>query len=227
MKVVFATPTVERPHDAYLKAMEDSLPALDAAGIEHSIVFEVGNPYISNARATLLRKALDTKPDCVVFLDHDVSWRPEDMVRLIEAPYEVVAGTYRFKLDEEEYMGRWATDEHGNIAEANDHGCIRANCVPAGFLKVTTEAIERFMRAYPKLVYGTPVAPHVDLFNHGAFGGVWFGEDYAFCRNWNDLGGKVWLMTDLNIGHHSKDKEYPGNLHNYLIRKAQEARQDA
>ena len=224
MKIVFATPTVERPHDAYLKAMEACLPALDAEGIEHSIVFEVGNPYISNARATLLRKALDTKPDAVVFLDHDVSWRPQDMVRLCKAPLDVVAGTYRFKTDEESYMGRWATDEDGRIAEANDYGCIRANCVPAGFLKVSADAVDRFMTAYPKLVYGKKWHPHVDLFNHGAFGGLWFGEDYAFCRNWNDLGGKVWLMTDLSISHHAADKEYPGNLHQYLIRKAQEAK---
>jgi len=31
-------------------------------------------------------------------------------------------------------------------------------------------------------------------------------------------------MTDLSISHHAKDKEYPGNLHQYLIRKAEEAR---
>jgi hypothetical protein len=80
------------------------------------------------------------------------------------------------------------------------------------------------MTAFPKLCYGKRWYPYVDLFNHGAFGGVWFGEDYAFCRNWNDMGGKVWLMTDLNISHHAKDKEYPGNLHQYLIRKAEEAR---
>lgn len=224
MKVVFATPTVERPHNAYLEAMENCIPALDAAGIEHSIVFEVGNPYISNARATLLRKALDTKPDAVVFLDHDVSWRPEDMVRLCQAPLDVVAGTYRYKLDEEEYMGRLATDENGEIAEANDYGCIRANCVPAGFLKVSVDAVDRFMGAYPELVYGKHWHPYVDMFNHGAFRRVWFGEDYAFSRNWNDLGGKVWLMTDLNIGHHSKDRAYPGNLHQYLVRRAQKGR---
>lgn len=228
MKVVFATPTVERPHDAFLKAMEESVPALDAAGIDHSIVFEVGNPYISNARATLLRKALDTKPDAVVFLDHDVSWRPGDIVKLCMAPMDVVAGTYRYKTDEEDYMGRWATDANGHIAEANDEwGCIRANCVPAGFLKVTADAVDRFMTAYPRLCYGKKWHPYVDLFNHGAFGGLWFGEDYAFCRNWNDAGGKVWLMTDLSISHWAGDREYPGNVHEYLIRKAQEARQTA
>lgn len=223
MKVVFVTPTVERPHDAYLKAMEDTVPALDAAGIEHSIVFEVGNPYISNARATLLRKALDTRPDAVVFLDHDVSWKPSDMVKLIGVPEDVVAGTYRFKEDEEHYMGRWFTDDQGRPTAANNHGCIHATCVPAGFLKVTAEAIDKFMTAYPKLVYGKKYHPYVDLFNHGAFGGVWFGEDYAFCRNWNDLGGKVWLLTNIDVAHHSKDKAYPGNLHEYLIRQKAKA----
>ena len=227
MKIVFATPTVERPHDAYLKAMEDSVPALDAAGIDHSIVFEIGNPYISNARANLLRKALDTKPDAVVFLDHDVSWRPTDLVKLCKVPLDVVAGTYRFKTDEETYMGKWATDDEGRVAEVNEYACIRANCVPAGFLKVSTHAVDLFMAAYPELVYGKRWHPYVDLFNHGAFKRLWFGEDYAFCRNWNDMGQKVWLMTDLSISHHGREKEYPGNLHEYLIRRAKEARNEA
>ena len=43
----------------------------------------------------------------------------------------------------------------------------------------------------------------VDLFNHGAHDGAWYGEDYAFSRNWLALGGDIWIVPDLNLTHHS------------------------
>ena len=54
MKVVFCTPTRDRPHPAYIAAMEASVPALDAASIEHFVVTEVGSAYISWARANMV-----------------------------------------------------------------------------------------------------------------------------------------------------------------------------
>lgn len=216
MKVVLATPTVERPHDAYLAALEASIPALDAAGFDHGATFEVGNPYISAARSTMLRKAMDAEADVVVFIDHDVSWNPADLVRLIETDGDVVAGTYRFKHDEpEEYMGLL----EGEFPIVREDGCVKARFVPAGFLKVTMAGVDRFMRAYPHLVYGDSDKPSVDLFNHGAIGGVWYGEDYAFSKRWNERCGDIWLIPDLDIDHHSKSRVWPGNFHKFLLRQ--------
>lgn len=218
-QVVFCAPTITRPYDAFLEAMEASVPALEDAGIGHKMIFEVGSAYISHARASMLRKALDTQPDAVVFLDHDLSWRPEDLVKLITTPGEVVAGTYRFKQPAEEYMGTWRTDDDG-YPVTRDDGCIRGEWVPAGFLKVTAGAVHEFMGSYPELVYGPRYRPSVDLFNHGAHNNVWYGEDYAFSRRWNDRGGEIWLVPDLALTHHGPDgTAHPGNLHTYLRRR--------
>jgi glycosyltransferase involved in cell wall biosynthesis len=218
MKVVLATPTVERPHPAYVNSMDESVKALDAAGMDASMVLEIGNPYISCARAEMLRKALDARADVIVLIDHDLSWRPQDLVTLIQTNGDVIAGTYRFKEDAESYMGRCYPNRENTVISRPD-GCVKMSCVPAGFLKVTPDAIDRFMTAYPNLVYGKKWHPYVDLFNHGAFGGLWFGEDYAFSRNWNDLGGEIWCIPDLDLTHHSSDKAFPGNFHQYLLRQ--------
>lgn len=217
-KVVFATPCMSRPTEPYLAALEACLPAVEAAGWDHSAVYETCNPYISGARAKLLRKALDTKPDAVVFLDYDLSWNPEDMVSLLETEGDVVAGTYRFKKPEEEYMGGWDVDAE-NRPVLRDDGCFRANRVPAGFLKVTPAAVDKFMGAYPSLVYGPRYHPCVDLFNHGAIDGVWYGEDYAFSKRWLECGGQLWLIPTLNIAHHTPDEAFPGNLHEFMMRQ--------
>jgi len=221
MKAIFCNPVVNRPHDAFIASLEASVPLIEAAGWEHGLATELNNPYISAARASMTRKALDAGADVVVYLDHDLSWDPADLVTLLKTKGDVVAGTYRFKHDgPEEYMGCIFTEPNGRPLCRPD-GCIKADRVPAGFLKITKEAIGHFMTSYPHLVYGPPYNPSVDLFNHGAHKGVWFGEDYAFSRNWCDSGGEIWIIPNLNINHHTKDKVYPGNFHSFLLRQPQ------
>jgi hypothetical protein len=217
VKIVLATPTVTKPHPAYVDALGASVAALDAAGFEHSAVYEVGCPYISSARATMLRKALDAKADAVVFIDHDLSWRPQDLVCLVQTEGDVVAGTYRFKKDEEEYMAAIDCRPDGTPIVLPG-GSLSGVRVPAGFLKITKEAVDRFMKAYPDLVYGPAYSPSVDLFNHGAHQGVWYGEDYAFSRRWRECGGQIVLVPDLDLTHHG-DKAYPGNFHRFMLRQ--------
>lgn len=216
-KVVFCTPIVQSPHPKWVESLEACLPEVEAAGWEHGLSQVVNNPYISSARALMLRKALDAGADVIVFLDYDVAWRPADMVKLLSVEGHVVAGLYRFKEPEERYMGVIKGDLLGYPIGRSD-GCIKAELVPAGFLKVTREAVQHFMREYPELCYGDPITPHVDLFNHGARDGLWWGEDYSFSDRWVKSGGDIWVVPDMNIDHYSRETCYSGNLHQYLLR---------
>ena len=164
----------------------------------------------------MLRQALDAGADIVVFIDHDLSWEPEDMLKLVKTEGDVVAGVYRFKKDEVEYMGSLITDDKG-YPISRDDGALLAHSIPAGFLKITESCVNRIIEAYPELCYGKKHSPSVDLFNHGAHQGVWWGEDYAFARRWRDCGGKVWIVPDVSLTHHTKEQAYPGNFHEFLL----------
>ncbi len=217
MKVVFCTPTRDKPHPAYVASLEASIPVLEAAGIEHSVSLEIGCPYISSAMATCARKALDKMPDALVFLDDDVSWTPASILKLIQCDKDVVGGTYRFKKEAEEYMGCLLTKPDGTpIGEFG--GLLNVKWMPSGFLKVTANAIDKFMKAYPELNCGPAYHPTPDLFNHGAHEGMWYGQDYAFCRNYAAKCGPIFLMPDLDIDHNQGDKVYRGNFHKFLMR---------
>lgn len=229
-KVIFATPSLNGPTAPYIASLEASIPMIEAAGYEHQYVQEIGCPYISGARATMTRKALDAGADIIVYLDYDLSWDPQDLLTLIETEGDVVAGTYRIKHEPEEYMSTLFSDEEGRPKLRAD-GCIKANLVPAGFLKITKAGINRFMHAYPELTYGPLYSQSVDLFNHGAVLGdrIWWGEDYCFAWRWNDKCGDIWLVPNLNITHNSVKNDYktglqtitpyPGNLHEFLLRQ--------
>lgn len=214
-KVVLAVPTTRKPLQVTQDSIEASIPLIRAKW-ELGIVTEVGNPYISCARATMLRKALDAKADVVVFIDHDVSWDPGDLPRLIETEGDVVAGTYRFKHEPEEYMGALQPDING-YPQVRADGCVKAHSIPAGFLKITANGVNKFMQAFPELCFGDRFSLAVDLFNHGAYEGRWYGEDYAFARRWREKCGDIWVIPDLNITHWLGDKPFPGNFHRWLM----------
>lgn len=239
--VVFGIPVAkyQSPHPKLIESMEASIPLIEAAGFRHGLTYTSGNPYISGARAEITRKALDAKADIIVFLDYDVSWDAGDMLTLLQAEGDVVGGTYRCKVDDEsQYMGAIWTHMSGVCCtcEIMNHGpewdgrpivrlsdgAIKARTLPAGFLKVTTACLDKYMRAYPELCYGPQYSLSVDLFNHGAHEGIWWGEDYAFCRRWEACGGENWLLPNLNIHHWAMDgdqtKCWPGNYHEFLLR---------
>jgi glycosyltransferase involved in cell wall biosynthesis len=226
-KIIICIPTVTRPYQECLDSLEASIPLIQAAGWDEGMANSIGCPYISYARAHMLRKAMDTHADVIVFIDHDLSWKPQDLLTLIETEGDVVAGTYRFKTDEkEEYMGALlpGIDEHPQVRA---DGCVKAHCIPAGFLKLTRNAISRFMLMYPELQYIDKGTLTVDLFNHGVHKGVWYGEDYSFSRNWIEKCGDIWIIPDLDLTHHNKYVEkgevihqaFVGNFHNYLRRQ--------
>jgi len=222
LKVVFCTPSLSGPTAPYIKALEDSIPLIVAAGWEEGYTQQIASPYISAARATMLRTALDANADVIVFIDYDVSWAPQDLLKLIETEGDVVAGTYRCKTEDgptkEFYMGTW--DVNGDFTpKVRADGAISAKLVPAGFLKLTKAAVDKFMVAYPDLCYGPMYHLAVDLFNHGVHERVWWGEDYSFARRWKEKCGDIWLVPDLSIDHHAKDKVYKGNLHQFLLRQ--------
>jgi len=217
-KVVFCVPTLTKPYQVTLDSIAASVPLIEAAGWYHAMVSEVGCPYISVARAKMLRKAMDAKADVVVFIDHDLSWRPRDLLTLIETDGDAVAGTYRFKREPEEYMGSLFVQDDGRPMVRAD-GCLRAQAIPAGFLKITKEGVNKFMAAYPELCFGDRFAPSIDLFNHGAHDWTWIGEDYMFARRWNEKCGPLWIVPDLDLDHHAGDVAYPGNFHRFLLRQ--------
>jgi hypothetical protein len=131
-KVVFAIPTLRKPLQVCIDSVEASIPLIKAAGWTQGIVSEIGCPYISCARATMLRKAMDANADVVVFIDHDLSWEPHALLKLIETEGDVVAGTYRYKREPEEYMGALLPDINSR-PQVREDGAIKAHSIPAGF----------------------------------------------------------------------------------------------
>lgn len=232
MKIVICLCYYDRPHAACYNGLKEACEALQEAGHSVGIVLERGSPYISKARCDAVMSAYATRPDAIMLLDHDVSAPPEAFIRLLATNGDVVAGMYRYKWSIEDYMGKIPLGDDGRPLTIRDDGCIAASGVPAGFMKLTPACIDRLLAAYPELIFGEYENDDdfgFDLFRHGADRGLWYGEDYAFCRRWREIGGEIWVIPDLDIAHWGTCVDFGGpyrpfigNLHRFLISRAQE-----
>lgn len=235
-KVCFCIPVYRKPQPEFISSLEKSIPVVKEAGWEECSAWELGHAYVSYARALLIRKVIESKADQLVFLDDDVSHEPGDLLRLLETPGDIVAGTYRFKSPQEEYMGRLNKLDGAPVPSLAPNGCYEAFFVPAGFLKISRAAIDMMVERYPDLDFSRPTEEgrnYYDLFQHGVIKvnneKTWFGEDYAFSLRANLMGLKTWLLPDLNLGHHGfhldgVHVDYPGNFQKFLDSTTDEQR---
>lgn len=234
-KVIICTPYMKNPPKVFVDSMKATSDALKEHGYEGGCILEVGNAYISYARMILLRNALDHAPLCIVFIDYDLEWDAASFMRLIETEGDVVAGNYRYKQPKVEYMGTLigADPQKTGIQRpiVREDGCVMALCAPAGFLKITPNAVNTFMKHYPDRIVQPYWRPSIDMFHQGAKGGTFYGEDFAFCRDWRNIGEHLWIQPNLNISHHewTTDEQrangegethgHPGNFHEWLLQQ--------
>lgn len=216
--VFFATPTYSgRICQEYADSLEATGRALEAEGWKVTASFVQGDCYVQRARNALVAQFLETDATDLFFLDDDLGWPADAVLKLLSMPDPVVFGVYPFKRDEEGYPVVIHTDAKGYPIVRGD-GCISATGAPTGFLRIKRFAINALQAAYPELAYGEDGKTIYDLFPQGVRNGRWWGEDFAFCNLWTGIGGSIWCVPDIDFQHVGA-KPYSGNYHRFLLRQ--------
>ncbi len=159
----------------------------------------------------------------LLMLDDDVGCAPGGLLRLLSHPVDVVAGVYRGRRDDEVYPMRWLEKDGTFFLEQDGHtGLIEVASVAAGFLRITRACAERMTQYYGDGRYQTPAADGGivwRLFDDLPWDKGDWGEDFAFCQRWRDIGGKVWVDPSLELCHIGS-KPFAGCLQEWLARQA-------
>ena len=82
--------------------------------------------------------------------------------------------------------------------------------MPTGFLRIKRHVLDRMAAVAGRYIDGTGhgVKAH-NIFEMGYCPdneketglGEWWGEDFAWCRRWHNMGGEIWVYPDINFGH--------------------------
>lgn len=201
-----------------MRSIITDLLTLTQRGDRVTILDESGSTDLPDARAVNVAKFMECGGTHLVSIDNDVCWEAGALVRLIDYPVDMVAGVYPKRQDPIEFPLTFP-DEATELWADPDTGLLEAKEVQGGFVRFTRAVFEQMFAAYPDLQfrstrYGSD-APLYALFEPMFVDGRRKGEDFAFCRRWRAIGGKVWVDPEIRMAHIG-NKAFIGSLGDWL-----------
>lgn len=213
---------------AYANSLMHLQTECTGRGIELEWLLLGGDALITRARADLVAHFLD-RPHAthLLFIDADIGFTPDQVVRLMEFDADISACAYpsktidfarlarvlELKRPKPESAALRYVFEVDNPEHIVTHaGFAKARAVGTGFLMVKRAALEKLCAAHPELRYSrtcTSADPLTQSPNRFALfecmiepeTGVYLSEDYAFCRRWVAQGGEIWLDLQSRLTH--------------------------
>lgn len=231
MKVMFATPCyISAVSMNYVTSLFGLTLDSVHVGLD-CILHMHSESLITRGRNVIVQEFLARERLTHLFwIDSDISFTSEAVFRLLLANRDVVAGVYPMKTHnwppegvpagttrdefETRYMQYPFNPIHHSNAPvgpyADAHGFVEVAEAPTGFMCIKRDVILRMMQRYPNLRYtpdGPPNHPRAHL--HWLFfdcmvdpdSGRYLSEDYAFCRRWRDMDGKIWVDSQSKLMH--------------------------
>ena len=195
-------------------------------GLNLKILFKDGDALITRARASLVSQFLDD-PDAthLLFIDADIGFEPDQVLRLIECGADMCAAVYPIKRIDWAHVrsvveaGRpnpgaaamkyvFEVDDPNAVVEKS--GFIRVRYAGTGFLLIRRRAILRMCAQYPQLRFARDHSTDAATTSSNRFAlfecmisedGTYLSEDFAFCKRWTDMGGEIWADLRSKLQH--------------------------
>lgn len=175
-------------------------------GVYILVEWEIGCSLIGHARNRLAKRFLSIPEcECTVFVDSDISWPTGALLKLARARQDVIGATYRKKAPTGDFHLRGKPEKRGRLYVVDG--------LPGGFLKVSRRAFEAMKTNGYLEDDGSTTW---DFFPMGFRDGVYYGEDYGFCRLWRDTGGEVFLDPSIRLRHHGGQEYYTGDVRAWI-----------
>ncbi len=210
--------------------------AVKAIGLLRSLGFIVSyqamfnESLITRARNNLAVTFLnDPNMDYLMFIDSDIGFGEQDILRLILADKPISAAAYpRKRINWQMYdravkAGKdnprdWTGDFLFNTVGINPTedawGMIEVTHAPTGFMLIhrkVFETLQNVVQEYEDVIDGK-VLKGWDFFKVGVGkNGRYTSEDYWFCNEWRETGGKIYMNPYIHLTH-TGSYTFAGNL---------------
>ena len=173
-------------------------------GIDWTLETMVNESLISRARNTLTAKFLDM-PEAthLFFVDADIGWEPWHLLVLLNRNVDVIGGLYPMKT----MPIKWVVNGFEGAEEGPD-GLQEVSKAGTGFLLMKKHVFEK-MKSHPAVKqYKNDIGldPKYDqhlktYFDTAVRQNRYYSEDWTFCENWRDLGGRIWVDKRVLLRH--------------------------
>ena len=173
-------------------------------GIDWTLETMTNESLISRARNTLTAKFL-SMPEAthLFFVDADIGWEPWHLLVLLNRDVDVIGGLYPMKT----MPIRWVVNGFTGAEEKED-GLHEVSKAGTGFLLIKKHVFEK-LKSHPAVKpfkNDIGMDPMYDqhmktYFDTAVRQGRYYSEDWKFCEDWRDLGGKIWVDKRVLLRH--------------------------
>lgn len=173
-------------------------------GIDWTLETMVNESLISRARNTLTAKfLLQEGATHLFFVDADIGWEPWHLLVLLNRDVDVIGGLYPMKT----MPVKWVVNGFEGAEEGTD-GLQEVSKAGTGFLLMKRHVFEK-MATHPAVKpYKNDIGldPKYDshlktYFDTAVRQGRYYSEDWTFCENWRDMGGRIWVDKRVLLRH--------------------------
>jgi hypothetical protein len=188
----------------------------------------VQSSLVTQGRNLCVQAFLNSHMSHMLFVDSDIEFDAASILDMMKFDKDIVLTPYPMKVFDwnkarkvsiqsgkpiEECPHYYCLDfPDDNNIESKD-GLVEITRGPAGCMLIKRNVFEKMIKAYPKLkvkqrqLVNGLMATSENIYNFfdsdfNPESGEFLGEDYAFCKRWTDIGGKIYANVEAYITHH-------------------------
>ena len=158
-----------------------------------------------------------------MFIDADVHFDPSAVIRLLNSGHDISVACYpkkcimweqgvdAVKKGDERNLAMLTSSLVVNIGATKrevENGFIQVLDGPTGFMLIKREVFQKMSDYYPELLCNNDHQNRDFDTYHALFDCMidpeskrYLSEDYAFCRRWQKMGGKIYADIGTTLGH--------------------------
>ena len=193
--------------------LKNSLSLIDAG---HTVMpLYNSDLYIDRSRNLCVDMFMKSNCDEMVFIDSDMEFDNDAILKLIKHDKDIVAGAYRYKKDEIEFTVRLDFSRNNNCKD-EETGLVYVDRAPTGLMRIQRRVFDRMRGHYSMVADERGIYSYFDTGMRFPDENNWYGEDSYFCKRFIEMGGIIMCDPTINFTHIGT-KEYKGSLHDHLM----------
>ena len=210
--------------EKYMKSIVNLQMLLMREGVQLMLDTTENESLVHRARNVSIGRFMQkTDADYFMFIDADVEFDAQSVLRLLKSGHEVSVAVYPKKVvmwdqareavenGDERNMALLSSSLVANIGATRRsvvNGFVEVLDGPTGFMMISREALTKMHEHYPELnckndhqnrdfdeycaLFDCMIDPESRRY---------LSEDYAFCRRWQQMGGKIYADCHTTLGH--------------------------
>lgn len=208
----------------YVASLIQSMALLQEEGFD-TMWFCHGNvAAVPRLRNRIVQEAMENEATDLVFIDGDINWKPEDLLKLLRHEVDIVAAVMPTNSSKTISGKTFPFRPLNGKLSVNDAGLAEVEAVPTAFLRISGEALRKLSGVVPNVYISAdhggvmkapamfdykilPIGPDNQL--------MMSGEDFSFCHLARSQSIPIYIDVTISLGH-MKDIVLSGSVEQWI-----------